>query len=295
MPLHPPSVPPLDAIIKLGGSVVTDKARDRVARPDSIRAIGAALRDATTSGGGRVILVHGTGSFGKPFANRYDYLEGHFDAGRVDQYLEIRNALDDLARIVARELGGAGLRVAELDAYHAFSLSATTIDAPPHGSAGSGSSASIDAVDTVRYTAPSHVDLLLARGVAPLFHGDLFVCARDGYRVVSSDEMIARLAHHYRPRLVLFLSDVAGVFRPGSGDLLTSLSEADADSFDRARRSDSDALDVSGGMRAKVRWAFEAARWADACWITNGFSPGAWLSALASDASSIRGTHIVVA
>lgn len=270
-PADAPAPRRLDAVIKLGGSVVSDKARDCTARPDTIRALGAALADAAAAAGRpRIALVHGTGSFGKPYAIRYGYLDGAFDADLVHRFLEIRNSLHDLARIVARELAAAGLAVAELDAWHAF----------PRDDDG-----------TLRFAAPDHDRLLVARGATPLYHGDLYVCPRDGYRVVSSDAMTALLARHHRPRIVLFLSDVDGVLDPDTGELLREVTPETARRLDR-RAHPADALDVSGGMSAKMRWAFEAARWCDACWITNGFHPERFVGALHDAAHATQGTRV---
>jgi isopentenyl phosphate kinase len=249
-------------IVKLGGSVVTDKARSLQADRAAIRAIGEALvrHPAPT------ILVHGTGSFGKPYAIQYQYLDGRFDAEHVDRYLEIRDSLKELGRVVARELTAAGLLVAELDAYHCF-----------------------DRADgALSFAEPEHFALLLERGAIPLLMGDLFVCPRDGYRVVSSDQMVVELAKRYRPKQALFLSDVPGVLHPATGELLPTLSPESARELDGAAASD--ALDVSGGMAAKARWALDAAAYAGACWIIDGRDSAALEAALSGE--SFVGTKI---
>jgi isopentenyl phosphate kinase len=231
-------------ILKLGGSVVSDKSRDCAADLPAIRAIGEAL----TRHAARRILIHGTGSFGKPYAIRYQYLGGHFEANRLERYLEIRNSLKDLGRIVARELAAAGAPVAELDAYHCFARESQT--------------------GALSFAEPEHFALLLERGAIPLVHGDLYVCPRQGYRVVSSDQMVVELTRRYRPERVLFLSDVPGVLHPKTREPLPTITRDLARELDGA--TGSDALDVSGGMSAKVRWALEAAALCGECWILNG-------------------------
>jgi isopentenyl phosphate kinase len=88
----------------------------------------------------------------------------------------------------------------------------------------------------------------LRHGLYPLLHGDI-VPSDEGYVVVSGDDMAVELARVYRPRAVVFLMDVDGIYTapPGSPNA------------EKIRRLKSNidlegtaGVDVTGGIRKKV-------------------------------------------
>jgi isopentenyl phosphate kinase len=62
-------------ILKLGGSVITDKGGDCTVNRERLDALASAIADAKTGG---IVIVHGAGSCGHPEAKRY-----HLDTGAV--------------------------------------------------------------------------------------------------------------------------------------------------------------------------------------------------------------------
>ena len=55
-------------VLKVGGSVLTEKGEERKARKDEIRRIS---KEISSSGRKNLILVHGAGSYGHPQAKKY--------------------------------------------------------------------------------------------------------------------------------------------------------------------------------------------------------------------------------
>ena len=55
-------------LLKIGGSVLTDKRRESTLREDNLRMVARQIADAKSS---RLILVHGAGSFGHPQVVKY--------------------------------------------------------------------------------------------------------------------------------------------------------------------------------------------------------------------------------
>src|SRR3972149_9819487 len=62
-------------LVKLGGSVMTDKSRIATLRPAPLRRLAAELAQA----GREVVVVHGAGSFGHIKARRHRLQEGYVD------------------------------------------------------------------------------------------------------------------------------------------------------------------------------------------------------------------------
>ncbi|HVP26194.1 MAG TPA: hypothetical protein VMT26_00810, partial [Candidatus Bathyarchaeia archaeon] len=61
------------AILKIGGSVITDKGEELKARTNVIDRLASEIQRANTN---NLVIVHGGGSFGHPIAQRYAIKDG---------------------------------------------------------------------------------------------------------------------------------------------------------------------------------------------------------------------------
>jgi isopentenyl phosphate kinase len=203
--------------LKLGGSVITDKRRPRTAREGLIRE----LMQRLVGWEGRLILVHGGGSF------------GHYEARRVGSLEEgvtrVREAMHELVGVMERAAVEAGVRVYAL---------------PP----------------AVLLRSVNVVVEVLERGCVPMLYGDV-VPAGDGFRIMSGDEILERLAV-LRVDRVGFGMDVDGVYpeRPGVGEPFKELTPGKARAL-AERLEGAAGVDVTGGIAEKLR---RAARIAEA-------------------------------
>ncbi|NIV31979.1 MAG: uridylate kinase, partial [Anaerolineae bacterium] len=67
--------------VKLGGSVITDKTRAETARPDLIARLAGEVASALAKQADlKLVLGHGSGSFGHMVARRFGTREGVHDA-----------------------------------------------------------------------------------------------------------------------------------------------------------------------------------------------------------------------
>jgi len=233
-----PATPPV--VLKLGGSLITEKDRpetlDGPALDAACDAIAAALADGAVD---RLVIVHGGGSFGHHHASEHGVstTEGTSDAGAV---MDIHGAMTTLNRFVLARLHDRDVPAVPV---HPLSLSAR-----PDGSGG-------DLDVPLASTAT-----LLAEGFVPVLHGDGVATAGEGVTVVSGDELVVELATGLAAKRVGVCSTVPGVLeragRTGNGDdtedakVIPAIAEFDAVA-DAVGASD--ATDVSGGMAAKVR------------------------------------------
>lgn len=232
------TTPPRVAVVKIGGSIATiDRPPDFVHR-ELLRRLGRAFAEARVP----LVLVHGTGRVGKPWAHRGGFaLTGKLPREARDVALRIRSELRELNAGVVAALTAGGL-VASGFEYESIS--------------------NLDRDD-----ARERLLAALERGVTPTFFGDMLETADGGHQVVSSDVMIEHVAGLLDARVALFLTDVAGVFGGSPENLLSVVSPG---SIDQVSRRGSDDLDVSAGMRGKLACAFRVAARVERCFIASG-------------------------
>ena len=215
----------MTVVLKLGGSVITEKDRDETVDGESLDAAAAAIGDVIDELDG-LVVVHGGGSFGHPNAAAHGVstTEGTHDTEGV---LAIHGAMKTLNKFVLRRL-----REHDVPAVPVHPLSAASRD------------------DTGELTLPTQqVRTLLDEGFVPVLHGDVIGHAGAGVTVVSGDELVVELAQGVDADRVGLCSAVPGV-----------LDEDDAvipriDAYEEVANvlGASDATDVTGGMAGKVQ------------------------------------------
>lgn len=241
--------------MKLGGSVVTDKAREATfQRGTAKRLVGELARAQVPA-----VLLHGAGSFGHPVAARHAIGRGPVDAAGRAGVSAVLASVGRLHAEVVALVDEAGLRPVSLPLHVlARSEGDQLVDLPV-----------------------ARVEQLLAEGHTPVLHGTLVRDDDLGWRVVSADEVLQNLAEELEPRLAVFATDVDGVFdrhpdAPGA-TLLTSLTPEDAQRV--AAFDEGPGEDVTGRMRGKLLRALAVA---EVCpvRILNGGVRGRLLDAL---------------
>ncbi len=240
-------------LVKLGGSLLTDKEREQAFRP--VRAL-RLMREVAIAKEA-LVLVHGAGSFGHPQVRR---LRPALARLGPKQELAVATVLESL-----RQLSSDVLHAAD---KAGLATSPIVLD-------GRG----------LNRAALREVRAALAVDRVPVLHGTL---VRDGpaWRVLGGDEIMAGLAAALRPRLAVWATDVQGLYdgdpRAGSARLLP---EARAGKAGRTGKG----ADVTGRMAGKLEWAAQAAKECP-IWIVGGHVPGRLAEALAGRP---KGTRVV--
>jgi isopentenyl phosphate kinase len=172
-------------ILKLGGSVITDKGGDCAIRADRIA---ACAEEIARRRGAHIVLVHGAGSCGHPQARRYRLAEG-IPPGDVAGIAGTHTAVARLNAAIVEALGKAGRE-------------AVGIHPLGHCIAENG-----------RLWDPDWrpVELLLGLGVTPVLHGDVVMDIVRGASIVSGDQLVASLSRALSPDRVGLATDVPGV------------------------------------------------------------------------------------
>lgn len=226
---------PLDELVflKLGGSLITDKSKRDTPRLDIIQRIGQEIaRARAVRPGLRLVLGHGSGSFGHFAAQEYGVHRGGLEDWRG--YAETAAAAARLNRMVADCMLRNGVPVVSM---------------PPSASV------SCKRGELVEMTV-FPVETLLERGLVPLVYGDVALDVEQGCAIVSTEQVFVYLSERVHPRRMIIAGEVDGVF---TADPLTDpdarrLPEITSTSFVSVRGmlSGSHGVDVTGGMLGKV-------------------------------------------
>jgi isopentenyl phosphate kinase len=242
-------------VVKLGGGLITSLTPE--ARPELNRAL---ITDRVKEVAGcdlPTVLVHGTGTFGKPPAREFGYLDGRL---RVSQFAVVAEVSTLLARMEFELLEcvqDAGL--------HPLRLPIVSLAGYIDGQ--------------VRLHGADLVRQLLAYGITPVIGGN-FAWGEDGFVVYSSDSIAVELAVALGARSLVMATSVPGVqCRFGeTEEIFEHLDVEDTaliDSIDRAVH------DVTGGMRLKIASSARAVQCGIPTFIVDGRLPGNLAASLA--------------
>lgn len=222
-------------LVKLGGSVITDKSQAETPRLEVIDRlageVAGVLRAAPDLG---LVLGHGSGSFGHVAAQRYGTRQGVRSPGDWIGFAEVADVAARLNRLVTRRFLAAGVPVWSLQ---------------PSASARcrGGDLVSLEVEPVVR---------ALAQGLVPLVYGDVALDEKQGGTILSTEQIFGYLARRLRPARLVLIGQVDGVFE---GDPLRDPSARHLPAIHpgnwqqvRAVLGSSHATDVTGGMLSKV-------------------------------------------
>lgn len=266
-PLHAPQAGTARgcAVVKLGGGLVT-RLDAGVPVLDGPLVENLARELAAT--GMPLVLVHGTGAFGKPPARAHGYLDGRLGPGRAGVVAEVTQILAGLEAELTRRLVRGGVRPFRLPAAALFRSTG----------------------GRVRLERTEVVEAILARGMTAVLGGSFVLDDAGGFSVCSSDDMAALLAAALQARCLVFATRARGVYRdPGAGEeIFGELRAVPAALPDTIA---TDPADVSGGMRGKVAKGLAAAHQGVATFVVDGRVPGNLAGTLAGQ--PIAGTRLV--
>jgi isopentenyl phosphate kinase len=233
--------------VKLGGSVITDKTGQEAPDLPLIRRLAAEVRAALDAAEPdyRLIIGHGSGSFGHTYARRYGIHLGLAPDADWMGFAQTAAAALRLNRIVVDELLAAGVPALALQP------SSTLL-------ARAGWLASWDT---------AAVERALARGLVPVVHGDVAFDEAQGSAIISTEQLLVALVGTpaLRPDRIILVGE-AGVYTadPRSNPQAERIPQISTDNIAAVLQGagGSHGADVTGGMRAKVElmWSIVADR-----------------------------------
>lgn len=228
-----PSNFPVLQLLKLGGSLITEKNQTRTPRPDVLARLAGEIASVWSPRTGmRLILGHGAGSFGHVSAKQYGTRQGVNTPQGWRGFAEVWWDASALNRIVMESLTNAGLPAIAL---------------PP--------SASVIARDgQVERWDLGPLQAALQAGLLPVVFGDVIFDTVRGGTILSTEDLFAHLARQLRPGRLLLAGIESGVWAdyPQNQQLVKTITPESLAQVAPALGG-SAATDVTGGMASKVQ------------------------------------------
>ncbi|MCG3206842.1 MAG: Glutamate 5-kinase [Anaerolineae bacterium] len=224
-------------LLKLGGSVITDKTKPFTARMDVIDRLAVEIKHALDERAGelKLIIGHGSGSFGHAVASQYQTHKGAVSAESWLGFAEVAAAAAELNNLVLKSLRAAGVPAIK------FQPSAST---RTRG-------------EQLMYFETFPIKEVLSRGLVPVIYGDVSVDASQGMSIVSTEKLFDSLARELTPNRIVLVGQVDGVYTadPLSDPGAELIEDIDRTNWDEVETmlGGSHATDVTGGMFSKVR------------------------------------------
>ncbi len=250
-------------LLKLGGSLITEKTDARgLTRPVVIARLAAEIARAAPRMPERIVLGHGSGSFGHVAAREHGIAGGLRSPAQLPGISLTQERAAALHREVLSALAAAGLAP--------FSI------AP--------SSCAVFAGGKPAGMADEPLRLALQAGLLPVVYGDVVMDRKQGVAICSTERILEMLAARLPVRRVLWLGETDGVYG-GDGRTIPALSNLEGLEF-----ASPAGTDVTGGMRHRVETALALARLGVRSVIFNGLTPGLLERALLGE--TVPGTEI---
>lgn len=208
-------------ILKLGGSVITDKSAECAVNRGQLALVASAIAGARTGG---IVVIHGAGSCGHPEAKRY-HLDKGAAPGETEGIFVTHKAVSSLNDAVVAALREKGVAAIGVHPLHT-------------GIADNGRLAGFEC---------RHLETMLRLGMVPVIHGDVVMDLSRGACIVSGDQLVRYLAVALHASRVGLATDVPGVLDGGRvvPVIMRGMTQ-------KIHIGSSNHTDVTGGMKGKI-------------------------------------------
>ncbi len=238
-------------IVKLGGSVITDKRRPFVVKRATLTRLAHELAAARKP----LVIVHGGGSFGHPVASKYKIADGYKNKSQLMGLSLTHQAMERLNAYVIEALQKAGLPAIAIQP----------------------SACAVVNGGRIQSMELTPIKKLLGLGAVPVLYGDAVPDIRSGMSILSGDQIVAYLARELNAAKVILGVDVNGVYtanpkKDKRAKLVRKITPVDQEIVRSLGAAG--VKDVTGGMRNKVNELLPLAMRGVEAEIVNATRPG---------------------
>jgi len=235
--------------------VLTDKNKVSAARPDVIARIAKEIGEIDS---GKLVLIHGAGSFGHHQAKDYKLTDGLNDWS-IKGIWPTHSAVTSLNRMVVDALQMSGV-----DAIPVNPLSSCTLSG-----------------GRIEHMCLDVIELMLQDDITPVLHGDVVMDRDRGVDILSGDQIVPYLARELKVDRVGIGTNVDGVL-DRDGKLIRKLTPGNMGEVDKIL-SGSGGVDVTGGMHGKIHELMPLAKAGIPSLVFNAEKPGNVMKFLRND------------
>lgn len=227
-------------ILKLGGSLVTDKSKKFVIRKSVVERVAHEIKESRTADDG-LVIVHGGGSFGHPVAKEFGLDKGATKTSQIKGVAATRRAMSRLNNYL-------------VDVFVENSIPAVSVQTSAIASCKSGR---IERLDL------TFVNKLLTSGLVPVLYGDVVADKKLKFSILSGDQIVYHLSKSLKPERIILATDVDGVFDRDPKGLRSKSNARLIPVFTRDELSSidfGDRTDATGGIKGKLLELLSLAR-----------------------------------
>ena len=215
-------------IIKLGGSVITDKNKKFTFKSEIMDKLSKNIKRSNK----QLIIVHGAGSFGHIIANEYNLNQGYKRIEQIKGFSLTHEKVQTLNSLVLKSLQNHDINAVSISPHSIVKLNNHKIQ-------------KIDYQIFEEY---------LEKNFTPVTFGDVVLDSALGFSICSGDLLIEALSKHFKPEKVVFVIDEDGIYTANpkidkTAKLIQKTTLKELETFSTAVNKHSD---VTGGMAGKI-------------------------------------------
>ncbi|RLI66666.1 MAG: hypothetical protein DRO88_01165 [Promethearchaeia archaeon] len=256
-------------IIKLGGSLITDKSIPFSVNQEILDRISMELKKYSEQSSNSIIVVHGGGSFGHPLAHKYALHKGYSVAisNQIEGLLKTHYEMIEMNQLV-------------VNTFFSHQLKAYSV--PP-------SVVFLEHQGHLKFSGKSLLEELMKWQVIPVLFGDIQFTTSHNFKILSGDTIIQRLCEEFgaeRIQKAIFTFDQDGILEK-SGEsqqfrVIPSLTASQLRNFDSFNINEQSAgkFDVTGSMKGKIEKILKIVDLDIIVKIINGKRPNCLLNTL---------------
>ncbi len=242
-------------IIKIGGSVITDKHVPFSVDAETIKNIISELELVKKE---KTIIVHGGGAFGHPIAKKYMLNKGFKNNDQIKGIVETSHAMLSLNKIIVDMFTEAEFPVISFSPHDIF----------------------ITKYGRIYRSFLQPLNHALELGLIPVLFGDIVYDATQGVAILSGDQIISYLSMKLKASRVILGTDIDGIYSSdpkidSKAQLIPELNPENYRRILKLLKSTSESqIDVTGSMYGKVRELVKVAKNGIDIYIVNARKPG---------------------
>lgn len=225
-------------LIKLGGSIITNKQKPLTANISTIKQIASHLRKVKE----QYMIVHGGGSFGHYWSVKYN-MHTKPDRYSTKGVSVVKNSMVDLNKLVLQSFLQSNL--------NPYCL-------PP--------------TDFIFENKPiikkvKEIPKIANTGLIPISYGDVMWFGKNKFYILSGDKIMGMLTKILKPRLAIFVTNVDGVYSNIKTKKLIHEITTERPTITDVK------MDVTGGMSRKIKEAIDMSKSGTNVFFVNGKAP----------------------
>lgn len=225
-------------LMKLGGSIITNKEKPLTPNRNSIKNIASSLKNVNEP----IVVIHGGGSFGHYWSVKYD-MHTKPQKYSIKGVATVKNSMVELNSIVLESFLETGLKPYCL---------------PP---------SDFMIGDKPMSKKVKEISKIAKTGLIPISYGDAMWFGKNKFYILSGDRIMGFLSKLLHPRLAIFVTNVDGVYSDMKNKRLLHEITKEIPITSKVT------MDVTGGMARKIKEAISISKGGTDVFFVNGKIP----------------------